>query len=317
MTIDCTKWRELASDYTEGTLPKPMQEAISLHLAGCAACREEEVMLRGIYRELNVLPEVDTPLFFRENVMSAIEREGTRPAGAWWQSLLPNYSRLAIGTGLAACAIAALTFAVLAPKSGQTVQTQTAGQSAQALLASSQSPVAVRSGAPSFVMSRITTVIPGDGAAYDFTFHLQNADSGTARFAVGEDARQFRFALKGSAPQTLRVSPAMLTGKKVLELSADWSVNQASHTRQMFVPIAATDTTPEAVQSFGLPEGTLADVARELSVRYGQAITLDDVSDTKVRLTMRDETLESGLHRELAPLGLTVTSTPDGLHIGR
>ena len=103
--MDCKTWRELASDYMDGALDTPMAEAMARHAVACASCRSDEEALRNVCRELNVLPTVDPPLFFRENLISAIERGelgAKRPvAGSFWQILFPRLGRVAVGTFLA------------------------------------------------------------------------------------------------------------------------------------------------------------------------------------------------------------------------
>ncbi|MDX1931150.1 MAG: zf-HC2 domain-containing protein [Capsulimonadales bacterium] len=312
MNIDCKKWRELASDYIEGTLPAEMRDTLSAHLAGCARCRQDEVALRSIARELNVLPETDPPLFFRENVMAAIERQGVRSASNPWQWLLDNYRRPTVSGPLTAAFAVVIGLAVWLPRGGGSSDVrQAAGITAPEL---APSPEPIRR-APELKITRITTVLPGEGAAWDFSFHLANAESGSVRFKVGSVDQEYPFRMNGALPQTLRISPAVLADKKLLELRANWTADGVMHTRTLFLPVVNEgQPMPDARQSFGLPEATLVDSAREIALRYGQPIILDDVAqDQVVRLTAKDESAEDTLRRQMTPMGLTVEMTSDGL----
>ncbi len=317
MNIDCTKWRELASDYLEGTLPPDMQNAVTVHLRGCTKCRQDEVALQAINRELNVLPEVDPPLFFRENIISTIEREGKRPIGSWWTSLWSGHGRIFVGTSLTAAAAAALTFAVLMPKANTNHGPAPQNASFSALANNSSSSPAAVSRVPELHLTKVLTVLPGEEPAWDFSFNLLNATTGTARFRLGGDDRDYRFQLNGTNSQTLRIPATVLREKKVLELRSDWTADEASHTRYLLYPVP-TENEPVADvrQSFGLPEMNVPDLAREMVAHYRQPIILDDIpNNLMVRLTARDEAADQTLRRQLSDYGLTVTSADDGIHI--
>jgi hypothetical protein len=318
MNIDCNKWRELASDYIDGALPDEMQRAVTIHLQGCAKCQQDEVVLRAINRELNVLPDVDPPLFFRENVISTIERTGKRPIGSWWQTIWSGYGRLVVGATLTVSIATAVTFAVMihpGDHSGGGAKLAATLPTSNIIAGTSTPAVALHK--PELSLSRVTVVLPGEGAAWDFSFYLANAAQGTAQFKVGGDDKVYRFQLNGTTPQTLRVPATVLSDKKVLELTADWTAEDGSHNRQMYLPVSVEGEQPVDVrQSFGLPEYNVADLAREITTRYRQAIILDDVpTNITLRLTARDETAEETLQRQLTDLGLTVYTANDGIHV--
>ena len=64
--MDCKNWREMASDYIEGTLETAAAaDAMRRHAVECANCRADEASLRSLSRELNVLPDVDPPLNYQ------------------------------------------------------------------------------------------------------------------------------------------------------------------------------------------------------------------------------------------------------------
>lgn len=325
--VDCTRWRELASDYIEGSLPAPAEEAVRAHTATCAVCRLDEAALRSLSRELNVLPEVDPPLFFRDNVMAAIERENARaPRGPWWK-MLPHLSRLAVGTAMATGAAAIIVFSAMAPGARQQSSDSAARIAPAAAVpapfvnvlpdadadAVTRSPARLR-------IARVTTVDPGsDGPAYDFSLWLENAEGGTARFQlIGDRERAFRFNLTaGGAPQTLRVPFAAVSGKDTLGLEVFWTADTKSHTRRLFVPLPQEGAAvPEERQSYGMPEGTLAEVGQQISTRYGIPVTLDDVPEgLRVTVVARSETAQEALQRALTPHGLQVTQSQSGLLI--
>jgi hypothetical protein len=298
------------------------------HLDACADCRADEAALRTLCRELNVLPEVDPPLFFRDNVMTAIERQNAQstPSGPWWK-MLPQLSRLAVGTALTTGAAAVLVWSVMQP----TRQQGANNHQASAPIASSSSLLNLLPGAnadtvakatPRLRIARVTTVDPeSDGPAYDFSLWMENVSHGTARFRlVGDDAkRNYRFNLsEGSAPSTLRVPFAAVSGKDTLDLEVLWTANSETHTRQLFVPLPEEgDPLPETRQSFGLPEGNLMQVGQQIAARYGVPVTLDDVpQDLRVSVASRGETALETLQRNLSGhTNLRVSETKAGLLI--
>ena len=73
--MDRKQWRELASDYIEGTLPAEKVKEVRAFLAQSPEARADESALRGITQHLKTLPDVDPPLFFADNVLARIQRE--------------------------------------------------------------------------------------------------------------------------------------------------------------------------------------------------------------------------------------------------
>ena len=170
-------------------------------------------------------------------------------------------------------------------------------------------------------------MVPSSGPAFDLALWMENAEGGTARFNLLGDKTPYRFHLGGvTAPQTLRV-PFSAALDKTVGLQVYWTANASHHTRYLFVPIppqrsdGASDTADAAIvpsvrQSFGLPEQSLLDAARDVSARYNVPVTLDDVPETlRVQITARDETAPETLTRQLKPLGLRVSSVKGGLLI--
>lgn len=341
--MNCTRWRELASDYIEGALPPDTAAAVRAHLDGCAECRADEVALRTITRELNVLPQVDPPMFFRENVLSAIERQSTRPilsdqparvappsaarpTGSVWTRLFPNIGRLALGTTLAGAAAAAVLYALLAPthsgNSPMIAEMAPAARFTGVLPGSGEySDTKAEEEAPRLTVSRSEVSLPG-GPAYEFQFKLENAEHGTARFNLIGDTKSYYFnEIKSGQPRSLQVPFAAADGKNTISLHASWTANGQTHSKYLFVPVPVASTnpavpaqSPQERQSFGLPEMSVTDAARELSSRYGRAVTLEDVpEDQRITLYARDETAASVLRNYLEGQKLRVTASPSGI----
>jgi len=330
--MDCKAWREMASDYIEGTLDTSAAQAMKRHAVSCASCGADEAALRAISRELNVLPAVEPPLFFRENLISAIERGeagAKRPvAGSFWQVLFPRLGRVAFGTLAAGGVCAALLWGVLIPRSAQSGHPQIANVVPAAAPLSGLLPglanpvdeaVATPQEPPHLHIGHVLTVQPEGGPAYDFSLWLENADKGTARFHLLGDKRMYRFTLgSGVAPQTLRVPVAAAQGGDTLNLAVEWMAGGRVHTKYLFVPTPrADDKAPDKRQSFGLPEGTVVDAARQIASRYGTPVTLEDLpataADESVMVAARDETASETLRRNLADHGLSVSVSGAGV----
>ena len=108
-TINCTQTSELASDYVEGRLPASTARTVEEHARTCAGCRADLEAFRQVWDELSALTAVEPPLFFRENVMSAIEqrqRDAARQRVPAWRLLLPHLGRVALGTAATGLAVA-------------------------------------------------------------------------------------------------------------------------------------------------------------------------------------------------------------------
>jgi anti-sigma factor RsiW len=74
--MNCTTTSEHIDDYVDGTLEGAALHEVELHLAGCAACREEERELRALLAEANALPdEIDPPHDLWPGIAARIERE--------------------------------------------------------------------------------------------------------------------------------------------------------------------------------------------------------------------------------------------------
>lgn len=327
--MDCKNWREMASDYIEGTLEAPAAaDAMRRHAAECADCRADEAMLRSLSRELNVLPGVEPPLFFRENLISAIERgdQGAkRPiAESLWRTLFPRLGRTALGTLVAGGACAALLWSLVLP------HLTTGGRSSYiaggplvgllpGLSGDSVDTANAQKEPPRLRIGRVTTVLPDEGPVYDFSLWLENADKGTARFQLVGDKHNYRFNLgSGMAAQTLRVPLAAAQGGSTIDLAVRWTADGKSHSKYLFVPVPRTDDRAvDRKQSFGLPESTITESAKQVAVRYSIPVTLEELPENtgseRVMMDARNETASEALRRNLAGRNLKVAVSGAGI----
>jgi len=326
--MDCKTWRELASDYMDGALDTPMAEAMARHAVACASCRSDEEALRNVCRELNVLPTVDPPLFFRENLISAIERGelgAKRPvAGSFWQILFPRLGRVAVGTFLAGGVCAALLWGMVVPH-----VSLVGGRTGFAAVPSMIYGIPgilpevndVNTDPPRLHIGHVMTVLPQDGPVYDFSIWLENADKGTARFRMVGDKHVYHFNLgSGMAPQTLRIPLAAAQGQNTIALHVSWLANGLLHSKDLFVPVARSDDRmPDKHQTFTFPESTVLDAGRQLAGRYNIPVTLDDVTpvaaNERVMISASNETASEVLRRSLDGRGLQVSVSGRGVLI--
>lgn len=315
--MDCTRWRELASDYIEGTLlSEEVATAMREHAAACASCRADEVSLRVLWREMNVLPDADPPLFFRENVMAAIERQEkeTSSAGPFWRTFLPHLGRVAMGTALTGGTVAALAWMLLYPSLDMSANRANLPPVSAVLPGAPEPHTAKTTGAADLRIARITTAVPEVGPAYDFTLWLENAERGTARFQLLGDKNMYRFTLTPGAPQTLRVPFAAAQGKDTLNLFVYWTADGQPHSKYLFVPVKTQDKAPTERQSFALSESSIVEAAREVSARYDVPVTLQDVPhDLRVALSAQQETAVQAIRRSIAEKGLRVSVSRAGV----
>ncbi len=59
--MTCGEVQELIDDYVDGALTGPELHAVELHIASCAACREEERQLRALIARASALPREKAP----------------------------------------------------------------------------------------------------------------------------------------------------------------------------------------------------------------------------------------------------------------
>ena len=61
MTMSCDEVQDRLDDYVDGEVPAAELHEIELHLATCAACRDEERLLRAVLAHARALPREKTP----------------------------------------------------------------------------------------------------------------------------------------------------------------------------------------------------------------------------------------------------------------
>lgn len=72
--MECTKLKELLSEYIDGTLDEQMKAVVEGHLMRCKACSEELASLSVYRKELGSLKSVKAPEGFLEKVHQRLER---------------------------------------------------------------------------------------------------------------------------------------------------------------------------------------------------------------------------------------------------
>jgi len=72
--MECSRIKELLSDYMDGTLDAEARVRVEEHLKGCEGCRNELDSLRELVNELGSLPHVQAPEDFLARVHERIEQ---------------------------------------------------------------------------------------------------------------------------------------------------------------------------------------------------------------------------------------------------
>lgn len=338
--INSEQWRDMASDYLEGALSEQDRIAVEAHLSGNSESARECAQLRVMLRDLNDLPAVEPPLFFRDNLISRIEaterQRGLSPSFWEW---LPRLGRTSLGTLAAAGAGFALAYMVLQPQM-QTPPNRLVGNDKFSLSkrGDALSPLLVvlpgrandapaqSRPQPRLNVGRVVTLTNNE-PAYDFSIWLDNADNAAVRLQFLDDTEPHRFTLAGRRPQTVRVPFSRAGADGVLALRLTWAAEGATRVKYLLIPTPIRDgnaatarpalTTPTvtAIQSFGLPEASVAESARLVAARYNTSITLEDVAKDGrlVRVSAANETAEQTLRRHLKPLGFVVGASGDGI----
>ena len=315
--MEIERWRELASEYIEGTLPEETAAAVRAHLDAHPESRAEEAQLRGLFGELRQLPEVEPPMFFADNVLARIARE-KQERRPWWASF-GNLGRTAGATlalGGLATAIAWMYWGQTAPSgSGSVRQARTTLlPGLRHAVQNPGSPVAAP--APQVSVERSLHVVAGEPLSYDFVLRLENAERGVARISVPGDPQGYRGVFAPGTHPVINVPLSAARDPQTMLVRCEWNAGGQKHVKQLVVPLPEREGVGEERQSFGLAELPLPTLARELSARYGRPITLEDIPEgLRAGVTARAETLEETLTRHLKGTGLTVSSSAAGILI--
>ncbi len=349
--METSRFRDHLSDYLESRLPAGEQDAVEAHLAASPDARAELAALREVWTGLDEwakTPPSDPPMFFRDNVLSAVERTGTRK-GYWsggqaklsvWERIFPSTGRLVFASGLVGGVVIVVGF--LAANSALTVSgpvrvanvTMPLARMASGLVLPYAGQVAENDkadAAPRLVISTSHTLTPDAHAVCDFTFWLENATQGSARFTVvgdktvpglaTEPGKTFDYAgLSGSAARTLRV-PLDAGKPTALAIQVRWKATGTEHERYLFVPTSVAATAEGAVSgpspAFTLADMPLLDALQQVATATRVPITLEDVPNPealRARIAMDGkENTSVALRRALEPLGLRVSRSPAGV----
>ena len=315
--MEIERWRELASEYIEGTLPDDTATAVRAHLDASPESRAEEAHLRGLFAGLRDFPEVEPPLFFADNVMARLARE-QKEKRPWWASL-SNLGRTA-GATLALGGLAtAVAWMYWGPR--PTERANNVHQARTTLLPGLHrgaqnpgSPVAAL--VPQVSVERSLHVVAGEPLSYDFALRLENAERGSAHVSVPGDSQSYKGVFAPGTYPVINIPLSAARDPQTLLVRCEWNADGQKHVKQLVVPLPEREGAGEEKQSFGLAELPLPELARALSARYGRPITLEDVPDgLRVAVTARTETLEETLTRHLRGTGLRMTSSAAGVLI--
>ncbi len=325
--MNCAKVEELSSEYITGMLPAPLEQAVRTHVQSCPACAADLETLKRVWTGLDALPAVEPPLFFHENVMSAIERQAVLPSRlSGWRMLLPQLGRVAASTLATGLAVAALGWTLLLPTLSGTEE-YAAQQANPGVLTvprtADEDSLGTTAAVPRLKIERITVVNPEVGPSYQFMIRLEGASRGTARLHLLPDnalsAKTVpvqRLILRTDVPAPPLVVPFTAVEGKSINLFASWTANGVVRTTYLFVPIPRNDALPPERQSFGLPVGTLPEIAREVAVRYGQPVILEDTANKRMlSLTAVEQTATEALRRALRGQGVQVLPSAQGIFV--
>ena len=348
--MEISRFRDNLSDYLENRLPVSERKAMEAHLIASPEARADLATLKDTWQGLDSWAKTSTPeppMFFRDNVLSAIERSSTR-RGQWggsqqtqqtiWERLFPNTGRLAFAAGvggLVAIAGFLVTNTLLTPNASLQVAgvgTPIAGI-ASGLILPYAGQVAENDTAeaiPRLVISTGRTLTPDAHSVCEFTFWLENTPQGSARFTVlgdnpsssgGDAGKIFNYpGLSSSGAQTLRV-PFDTQKASALALKVRWTASGYVHDRYLFVPTSATTITENSVavipSAFTLAEMPLTDALQKVAMATNVPVTVENISAVE---TLRaqisadgKETVSMALRRSLAPLGLRVSRSSSGI----
>ena len=104
--MQCSHATELFSEFIAGTTDRATNVTLESHLQSCADCTQTLEQLREVWATLVSLEEVETPMYFHENIMSrldaemqTVEEKQQRKSLAWnWKML---FQARAIATAVA------------------------------------------------------------------------------------------------------------------------------------------------------------------------------------------------------------------------
>lgn len=302
--MDCTTWRECASDYIDKSLPSKLAAEAEAHVTSCDTCSATLADLRYIHNALAELPLPETPLFFAENILSTIEAQQRAAKTPWWRA-----ASLGITTGLAGAAVASFVWVQVNPVTDPSNAIR-AGVNLQ------QRPA--RGLAPAIKPALITTwALRADtnDPTYDLGIMLDAKSGGTANCVVSGDTHQYRFTLAPGVVNHLNIPIAMTREDNVLAVKTIWNTASTWHKRFEFRP-TVNHPAVKTTLSFGVRDLPIVDAAREIAARYNRIVIVEDVpADIRIRINPIQESAEEVLTRTLVGTGCMLEVTNGTLYI--
>lgn len=301
--MDCTTWRECASDHIDGTLPAKLAREADAHIEICAQCAADMVGIKSLTVELSFLPTPDVPLYFSDNILSKIEAQQAAAKEPWWRA-----ARLGITTALAGATVASFVWMQVNPVVDAPNRIRAgAGGRRQAV---PPAPV---------VAPKLNTrwMLHADAATptYDVELTLLSKSSGTAKCTISGDPHAYRFTLAPGVANHFRIPLTLFANDNIASLNTIWTSGDTTHKRIEHHPLTPDASTPRR-QSFGIRDLPIVAAAREVSSRYNIPITLQDIPETtRIRISPIHATAEEALTSALSGTGCTLVTTPDGLYI--
>jgi tetratricopeptide (TPR) repeat protein len=179
--MTCDDVQDRLDDYVDGELSEADFHAVELHVAGCAACRDEERLLRAVLSHAQALPREKTP---RADLWPGIKERIASGEGGRATNVLP-FARRLVGSGPGLTAVAATAAALVALAVGLSLRPRPARET----------PLA---GGPPLVSSTpaIENVSAGPGPLLDAEADYERA---TAALLNALEARR-----SSLAPETLK-----------------------------------------------------------------------------------------------------------------
>jgi len=301
--MDCTTWRECASDHIDGTLPAKLAREADAHIINCAECAADMAGIKSLAADLAAFPTPDVPLYFSDNIVSKIEAQRRAAKEPWWRA-----ARLGITTTLAGATVASFVWMQLHPVVDAPNRIRAgAGGTRRAVL-------------PAPVVAPVLNtrwMLHADAArpTYDVELTLLSKSAGTAKCTISGDPHAYRFTLAPGVANHFRIPISLVPNDRVASLNIAWTSGDNTHKRIEHHPLSPETPTPRR-QSFGIRDLPITDAAREVSCRYNIPITLEDIPETtRIRVSPIHATAEEALTSALTNTGCKLVTTPDGLYI--
>jgi hypothetical protein len=301
--MDCTTWRECASDHIDGTLPTKLAREADAHVLTCADCAADMAGIQTLCADLTALPAPEVPLYFSDNILSKIEAQRESAKEPWWRA-----ARLGITTTLAGATVASFVWMQAHPVVDAPNRIR-AGAGASRRIAA-PAPVA----APEL---NTRWMLHADAATptFDVELTLLSKSAGTAKCTITGDPHAYRFTLAPGVANHFRIPMSLVQNENIATVDIQWTSGDTTHKRIEHHPLSPESPTPRR-QSFGIRDLPISDAAREVARRYNIPITLQDIPETtRIRVSPIHATAEEALTSALTGSGCTLVTTPDGLYI--